>query len=211
MSHEQASELLPWLVNNSLAEAERDLVHAHAVSCVVCRRELHELENLRDSIANVSAATEIPAPDMRRINSRIDALIEKESRGQLLLSSIHEFFRSPWRFAFIAQTAVVAVLATVLLWPAADEPAFTTLTNPQALPEGQYVRVVFKPALPASELSSLLDTMNLTIVDGPSDRGVYTLRLSETLTTADREAVVADLSSNESVMFAQPVPGRVQR
>ncbi|MDH3553051.1 MAG: hypothetical protein OER22_10600, partial [Gammaproteobacteria bacterium] len=61
MSHEQASELLPWLVNDSLAEGERDLVHEHATSCVICRRELHELENLRDSISDVSAATAIPA------------------------------------------------------------------------------------------------------------------------------------------------------
>jgi len=211
ISHEQASELLPWLVNNSLAEAERDLVHEHASSCVVCRRELRELENLRDSISDASAATAIPAPDMRRINARIDALIEKESRGQLLLANIREFFRSPWRFAFAAQTAVVAVLAAVLLWPPADEPEFTTLTDPQTLPEGQYVRVVFKPTLPASDLSSLLDTMNLTIVDGPSDRGVYTLRLSATLTTADREAIVADLSSNDDVVFAQSVRNGGQR
>ena len=211
MSHEQASELLPWLVNNSLAEAERDLVHEHAASCVVCRRELHELENLRDSIADASAATEIPAPDMRRINARIDALIEKESRGQVLLSNIREFFRSPWRLAFAAQTAVVAVLAAVLLWPQIDEPEFTTLTDPQALPEGQYVRVVFKPTLPASDLSNLLDTMNLTIVDGPSERGVYTLRLAANPGTADRAAIVADLSSNDGVLFAQPVPSGVQR
>lgn len=211
MSHEQASELLPWLVNNSLAEAERDLVHEHAASCVVCRRELHELESLRDSIADASAATEIPAPDMRRINARIDALIEKESRGQLLFSNIREFLRSPWRFAFVVQTAVVAIFATVLLWPQADKPEFTTLTDQQTLPDGQYVRVVFKPTLAASDLSGLLDSMNLTIVDGPSDRGVYTLRLSASLTNTDREAIVADLSSNDGVMFAQPVSSGVQR
>ena len=211
MSHEQASELLPWLVNQSLAEGERDLVHAHATSCVICRRELHELENLRDSISDVSAATAIPAPDMRRINARIDALIEKKNQGQLLLANVRDFFRSPWRFAFAAQTALVVVLATALLWPQADEPEFTTLTDPQNLPEGRYVRVVFEPALPASELSSLLDAMNLTIVDGPSDRGVYTLRLSATLSAADRDAIVTDLSANDDVVFAQPVPSGVQR
>ncbi len=211
MSHEQASELLPWLINNSLAEGERDLVRAHATSCVICRRELHELENLRDSISDASTATTIPAPDMRRINARIDALIEKENRGQILLTKMREFFGSPWRIAFAAQTAVVVVLATVLLWPQVDEPGFTTLTDPQNLPDGQYVRVVFEPTLPASDLSRLLDTMNLTIVDGPSDRGVYTLRLSITLSAADRAAIVADLSSNDGVVFAQPVPSGVQQ
>lgn len=211
MSHEQASELLPWFINDSLAEEERDLVHEHATNCVICRRELNELENLRQSVSDASAATTIPAPDMRRINARIDALIEKENRGQLLLANVREFFYSPWRIAFAAQTAVVVVLATVLLWLQVDEPAFTTLTTPQNLPEGQYIRVVFEPTLPASDLSQLLDKMNLTIVDGPSNRGVFTLRLSTTLTTADRDAIVADLSSNEGIVFAQPVPDGVQR
>lgn len=210
MPHEQASELLPWLVNDSLPEGERNLVHEHATSCVICRRELDELENLRNSISGASINA-IPAPDMRRINARIDALIEKENRGQQLLANIRNFFSSPWRLAFAAQTAVIVILATVLFWPQVDKPEFTTLTDPQDLPDGQYVRVVFEPTLAASDLSSLLDTMNLTIVDGPSDRGVYTLRLSTTLSAADRTALVADLSSSDSVVFAQPVPGGVQR
>jgi len=211
MSHEQASELLPWLVNDSLAEDERDLVHEHATSCVICRRELHELENLCNSISNVSAATAIPAPDMRRINARIDALIANKNRGQILLAKMREFFGSPWRIAFALQSALVILLGTALLWPQTEEPAFTTLTAPESLSEGQYIRVVFEPTLPASDLSTLLDTMNLTIVDGPSDRGVYTLRLSTTRSAADLEAMLADLSSNGGVVFAQPVPGEVQR
>ena len=211
MSHEQAIELLPWLVNDSLAEGERDLVHEHATDCVICRRELFSLESLRDSISEVSAATAIPEPDMRRINARIDALIERENRGQILLAKMRQFFDSPWRIAFAAQSALVILLGTALLWPQTQEPAFTTLTAPENLPDGQYVRVVFEPTLPASDLSSLLDTMNLTIVDGPSDRGVYTLRLSTALSAADRDALLADLSFNDAVVFAQPVPSRVQR
>jgi hypothetical protein len=43
-SHEQARELLPWLVNDSLAANERTLVREHAKNCVICRKELAELE-----------------------------------------------------------------------------------------------------------------------------------------------------------------------
>lgn len=210
MSHEQASELLPWLVNNSLPEGERDLLREHAASCVICRRELRELENLRNSISDASAATTVPAPDMRHINARIDALIEKEGRGRRLLSNVRELFHSPLRIAVAAQAVLVVVLATLLLLPETDEPKFTTLTNPQTLPDGQYVRVVFEPALPASDMSTLLETMDLTIVDGPSARGVYTLQLSSDLSTTDRAAIVAELSSNDGVVFAQPVAGEMR-
>jgi len=211
MSHEQASELLPWLVNDSLAVVERNLVQEHATSCVICRRDLQELEGLRNSISDASAAAVIPAPDMRRINARIDAFIEKENRGQRMLANVREFFRSPWRFAFVIQTAFVVMLATILLWPQVDEPEFTTLTDPQTLPDGQYVRIVFEPTLAASDLSRLLDTMNLTIVDGPSDRGVYTLRLSTSLSAEERATVVVNLTSNDGVVFVQPVSGGARR
>lgn len=211
MSHEQASELLPWLVNNSLPESERDLLKEHATSCVICRRELRELENLRDSISEASAATTVPAPDMRHINARIDALIEKEGRGLRLWSNVREFFHSPLRIAVAAQAVLVVVLATLLLLPQADEPRFTTLADPENLPDGLYVRVVFEPTLPASDMSTLLDRMDLTIVDGPSARGVYTLQLTSDLSTSDRAAIVAELSSNDGVVFAQPVPSETRR
>jgi acyl dehydratase len=47
--------------------------------------------------------------------------------------------------------------------------------------------------------------MHLTIVDGPSGHGVYTLRLASPASEADRDALVASLLSNADVRFAQPV------
>ena len=50
MSHDECVELLPWLVNDSLQGRERQAVQAHATSCIICRRELAELEVLQHSI-----------------------------------------------------------------------------------------------------------------------------------------------------------------
>ena len=43
VSHQQAAELLPWLVNDSLDAGEKENVLEHALACVICRRELDEL------------------------------------------------------------------------------------------------------------------------------------------------------------------------
>ena len=203
-SHEQARELLPWLVNDSLAANERTLVREHAKNCVICRKELAELEQLRDSIGEVSGSIAIPAPDMRSINARIDALIEKENRGQVLISTLREFFASPWRMAFAAQTALLVVLATVLLWPQPDNAVFTTLTSTQDLSAGQYIRVVFDPDIGATELASMLDDPALTIVDGPSDRGVATLRITSPANDTELDSLLSDLLASPGVLFAQP-------
>ena len=61
---DEAIELLPWLVNDSLQPDEREVVQAHATSCVICRRELDELRALHQAIDSTAAVIETPAPDI---------------------------------------------------------------------------------------------------------------------------------------------------
>ncbi|MFQ5983348.1 MAG: hypothetical protein ACE5KS_08240, partial [Woeseiaceae bacterium] len=205
LSHSQAAELLPWLVNDSLDDEDKATVFEHARSCVICRRELASLEQLRDSIERASGQTPIPAPDMRNINARIDALVDRQNRGRPLISRLREFFESPWRVAFAAQTALLLVLAMVLLWPEPRDAQFEMLTQPQELPDGQYLRVVFSPDLAQAGLTELLHELELTIVAGPSSRGVYTLGGVNSLSVDDRDKLMTILQEDSEVLFAQPV------
>ncbi len=205
VSHEQAAELLPWLVNDSLVDKEKETVLEHAQSCVICRRDLDDLEQLRDSIMSVSSLELIPAADMRNVNARIDALIDKQNRGRVLIARLREVFVSPWQMAFVAQSVLLVVLASLLLWPGPRDAEFTTLTQPHHLPDGHYIRVVFSPELTQSEFIELLDNLELTIFDGPSSRGVYTLGVAKAMSVDDHDKLVVDLQGNPSVLFAQPV------
>ena len=211
VAHEQAMELLPWLVNNSLSDDERGAVLEHANNCVACRREMLQLENLRDSIKCLSRSELIPAPDMRNINARVDRLIERQNLGRRLLLWVGGFFERPWRTAYAAQTVLLVVLAAALLWP--DTPntpdnrnaEFRTLTQPRELAAGHYVRAVFSPELTTADLQVLLDDLELAIVDGPTDRGVYTLATGNSKAVEERDAALIDLSKSPGVLFAQPV------
>ncbi len=205
LPHEIAVELLPWLVNNSLVEDEREAVLEHARACVICRRELGALEQVRDSISQTSGALPIPAPDMRNINTRIDAWINRQSWVRNLWLRIGDSIEGSWRIAIAAQSILILVLASVLLWPVSENQEFTTLTQPDNLPDGRYVRLVFNPELAESEFSNLLDTFQLRLVEGPSARGVYTLGLVESLSVEDRENLMVSLQQDPRVIFAQPV------
>ena len=132
-------------------------------------------------------------------------LINRQNRGRELLSRLREVFDSPWRIAFAAQTVVLLVLATVLLWPEPRGGVFTTLTRPENLPDGQYVRIVFSPDLLLIELTTLLDEFDLMIVDGPSNRGVYTLSVANTISGQDSDMLASSLQDESSVLFAQSV------
>lgn len=205
LPHEHAMEMLPWLINDSLPGDERAAVLDHAQSCVMCRREMKSLEELRDSVSRLSSPVPIPEPDMRNINARIDKLINRQNWARRSVSWIGDFFASPWRVAYVAQTMLLVVLAAALLWPATRDTEYTMLTQASDLADGYYVRVVFSPDLAHSDLKELLDELELTVVAGPSDRGVYTLATENSFVITERDAALASLSKNRSVLFAQPV------
>ncbi len=205
VSHEQATEMLPWLVNDSLNADEKEGVLEHARSCVICRRDTEELERLRDSIADAKAS--IPAPDMRKINARIDALIDRRNWGRRLTAHAHRIFCSPWRIAFVAQSVLIVVLASFLLWPGADNGEFTTLTEPGYLPSGTNIRVVFSPELDGPDLTAFLNRFELAVVNGPSSRGVYTLGLADSMSLEDRDKLLMLLQGDPGLLFVQPVSG----
>lgn len=203
MSHEQAVELLPWLLNGSMDEDEQEKVREHALSCVVCRRELQALELINRFISDAAKSEPIPAPDMRRINARIDRWIEHRSGLRQWFSRWSDTVTNPWRLAFAAQTVLVIALAAMILWPASEEAEFTTLTQPRSLPDGRYLRVVLSPDTAVSELAGLLDDMELRVADGPTPRGVYTLAVPQPLTGDDRLRLLQRLQENPRVLFAQ--------
>ena len=205
VSHEQAAELLPWLINDSLDADEKAGVLDHARACVICRREMNELERLQELIVDASAS--MPAPDMRNINAHIDKLIDRQNWRQVLMFRAREMLQSPWHIAFLAQSVLIVVLASLILWPEAENGEFTTLTEPGDLPAGTYVRVVFSPEIARSEFLIFLERFELAIVDGPSSRGVYTLGLAPSMSLNDRDKLVLFLQGDPRVLFAQPVLG----
>ena len=205
ISHDAAIELLPWLVNDSLQGSEREAVRAHATSCIICRRELEQLEVLQKTIHAVE--DEAPVPDMRRINARIDAQLERESRGHNVLAGIRRFFESPWRAAFAAQSLALVAVAALWLQSGAGEPEFRTLSSTESLSTGHYLRVVFDPTLEQAAIDALLVGRGLDVAAGPSERGVFTLRFANAADEVDRAAVAETLRNDARVLFVQPVKG----
>jgi hypothetical protein len=201
-AHETALELLPWLVTGSLSGDEALVTREHALSCVICRRELEGLELLHNQIALTSEA---PAPDMRAINRRIDDLIDRRNGWRDALLRMRDFVRSPWRVAFVAQSVALLVLAVILLAPNPPQAEFITLSNPPALTETGFIRVVFSPDLDDQALSGLLSEYDLSIMDGPTERGVYTLGNNSPLGEQARGQLVTILQGRSEVLFAQTV------
>lgn len=197
LDHDTAYELLPWLANGSLAGAERDDVDAHARSCVVCRRELKELERLRHAVRNQPMVHVSAEGGLDRLERQLDR--EAARRPAANDAGFAPFFR----FAAVAAVGV-AVLGT-LLWLApqsANRSGYSTLAT-QAEGQRAQIDLVFDRQTAAEDIQALLMTVDGEIVAGPSELGRYGVRIrGGSATEAEIGAAVERLAHDPHVRFA---------
>jgi hypothetical protein len=197
LTHARAFELLPWLVNGTLAGPERDAVEQHARTCIACRRELKEQQALH-AAARARRTVDVSAEaGFDRLSSELDAAAAPRRRWQLRYATAAPFA--------VAAAAGVAVLA-VLLWftplPGLDADRYSTLATTPATSE-PLLDVVFADATTAAEMQALLDEIGGEIVAGPTSLGRYSVRVAKVRADdAQLRELLAGLGADPRVKFA---------
>jgi Putative zinc-finger len=193
--HRDIWELLPWLVNERLSEADCRRVEAHLRMCGACRDECAAQRQIYQAIAVNTAIEQMPTSGLNRLRQRIErtessaatesarAAEPSASAGSPLDRVRPAAGRRP-RAAAIA-ACVVAVAAAVGISPAihwqsprhGGSSPFYTVTTGESPQPGAVIRAVFAPTVTLSELQGLLDDAHLRIVAGPTEAGVYSLAM----------------------------------
>ena len=191
--HEYAMELLPWLVNGTLAGDERERVERHIKQCLTCRTELAEQTRLESLVRRQPVVPLAADASFERLRSRLD----KASRSRAPR-------RTMWAVAASATIAVAVglVMAVGLIDMERErgDGAYRTLSD--AAGPGPLIDVIFADGVREAEMRALLDELGAEIVSGPSrNLGRYTLRLPA---SADTDTVVRRLSDDTRIRFAGP-------
>lgn len=206
LPHTRAFELLPWLINGTLAGTEREAVEQHVRACMLCRRELKDQQRLHASVrarrtADVSAEAGFDRLD-RELGAQADAA------------------RPRWRVAYatasrfaLATAAGVAVLA-MLLWltplPNVDRDGYQTLATPPA--DATLVDIVFADETTAAQMRDLLAAIDGEIVAGPSRLGRYSVRVAnDPASDQQLDKLLRVLAADPRVRFAGPALTDVQQ
>ena len=181
--HDDVSALIPWYVNGSISELDRQRVDSHLRACGICRDDLLLEHRVYRAMAAETAIEYMPATSLKRLQARLDGLDDKpaasdrplveQPRGQVRRGT-------PWRGLAAASVAVLAValsLAAVDRWIQfrAKAPTYYTVTASQARSPDEVIRAVFSPTITLVELQSILDEAQLKIISGPTEAGVYSL------------------------------------
>jgi hypothetical protein len=230
-AHDHCWNMLPWYATGRLSAGDAQRIERHLEDCAACRAELAEQRELCMQIRRDEPVMLAPQASLQKMMARIDAGLpngpglddestrDSESTNESNNESTGTVVDFPkavnvkprsYRWLAIAaavQTVAIAFLLTLVGRQTADvmtAPRFTTLSNPApTLAGGAIMRVVFKPETPASELQSLLRSVDAQVVAGPTEAGVYTLRLERKPDEAD--AALARIRADGSVIFAEQI------
>jgi hypothetical protein len=198
IEHQRAFDLLPWLVNGSLASKERETLEEHLRNCLTCRRELKVQQRLRRAVRSQPAVHLSP-------QGGFDELARTLGRASLPAPP------TQWRFAPVARFAVAGIagvaLLALLFWLTStgrDDGGgvYRTLASPPA--GGAALDVIFAQSVTAAEMQALLDAIDGEIAAGPTDLGRYTVRLDDGDGSARLETALAVLRADARVRFAGP-------
>ena len=197
LDHNTVYELLPWLANGSLAAAEREGAELHVRTCIVCRRELKELERLRLAVRSQPTLHLSAEGGLNRLQRQLDR--EAARRPAPRDVGYAPFFR------FAAVASVGIAFLGVLLWLAPGIPnrtGYTTLATPPAAQRAQ-IDLIFNRETAVADIQALLQAVDGEIVAGPSELGRYGVRIhGGSATDTEVTALVEKLVHDPRVRFA---------
>ena len=203
IEHHEVSALIPWYVNETIAERDRRRVDAHISTCAPCRDDLLVQRRLCEAIEAQPALDYMPVASLKRLNARLDAMqAEGASSPPHAQPKNSPTSWRGWMAASIAAMAVAVALLAADRWAQFESrrPNYQTVTNSVPRPPGEVIRAVFSPTITLVELQTILDEAQLRIVSGPTEAGVYSLASNAALPVS---ASLALLRQHSTVRFAE--------
>jgi anti-sigma factor RsiW len=213
-AHREIAALMPWYINGSIGERDRQSVETHLEQCAGCRQELALERRIYEGMNAETAVEYMPAASLKRLQARLDGALVSASADQHEVQEPADA-RKPGRWSMPWQglaAASVAVAALVIGLSAAGHwgwfrahPAqadYYTVTTPASHAPGEVIRAVFAPSVTLVELQAILDEAQLRIVSGPTEAGVYSLAANSHRPVSSSLAL---LRGHAKVRFAESI------
>lgn len=226
--HQELSQLLPWYVNKTLHGSELKAVEAHLSVCLVCKRELVQLQKLAQAVTQEGSLDSAEQASFSRLKMRLHGQTQplqqqtqpeqhktpaatnvkrlSSAKKQRWISTV-----SIMRHPALAMAAALLLSITLLMPDYAGNDAqlgnnFRTLsdTQPETSLNSNEIRVVFAENVDQAQKNKILERVHGEIIDNPTAQGVYTVRLNNPIATKNPLDAVELLRKDNNVIFAEP-------
>ncbi|MBK9663076.1 MAG: zf-HC2 domain-containing protein [Nitrosomonas sp.] len=215
--HQKVWTLLPWSVNQSLDPVEQAIVNRHVKTCITCRIELNQQQQVFDKIQQAGILQQISHASFTRLQKRIETQpklddFAKPNEPEKVLK--HFPYQFLGFFKYIAVAASILLLAFPLMQDSLiDQPElkgdYRTLANPtEGERRNNMIRIVFATPSNPEQISAILSDVSGQIVKGPSPTGIYEVQIGDQQTNLQEvKDAVSRLQNNVRVIFAELAHG----
>lgn len=194
-----AAALLPWYVNDTLDDTERNLVHEHINACEDCRDNVELLSQVQRGVRTESPAPLVPAPRTEDLLAALDGTGRSHLPGN--------------RWHWLAAAAVVAMIGIAGILVIQRDGGvvapvrFETATSAPAVATINYVvELQFTDGVGEQERMAVFGALEASELVRPSDNGAYRVTLPlGTLSLTDLENFVQDIEARPEVSSAEVV------
>lgn len=215
--HQGVWELLPWYVNHSLEPTEQDIVKKHIKTCVTCRIELNQQQQVFEKMQQIDLLQQVSQISFAQLKKRIeerpkfDVSAEHDKPQKELKHFSHQLVN------FVKYTALAASLLLLalpfMLDSLIDKPElkgdYRTLANSvKGEQNNNFIRVVFADQSNPEQIEAILSSVSGHIVKGPSQNGIYEVQIGNQQTSSQEiKDAILHLRENTSVIFAELAHG----
>ncbi|PSJ17952.1 hypothetical protein C7H79_05385 [Nitrosomonas supralitoralis] len=218
--HQKIWDLLPWYINQSLGPVEHAIVKNHIKTCITCRIELNQQEQVFKEIQQADLLQQVSQASFAQLKKRIETQPELCSEKQYTApKSDLIFFPFQIRFlGFVKYTALAASLLLLaspfLLHSLFVQPemagSYRTLAAATESTDNtsNIVRIVFADHPDTEQIDVIVNSVSGHIVKGPSPNGVYEVQIGNHQTDSQQvNDAILRLRDHSSVIFAELAQG----
>lgn len=203
--HRQTWDMIPWLVNGSIAPLDRVQAEAHLATCADCRDELAFQSRLHAGLAAPVAGEFKCESGLAKLLSRID---EEDASGTVLQARSTAPHPTKWLVRSLAAVVLlqaVGIAALLSPWQGTEAPAYRTLSTPRPAAADAVVRFVPSPELPLGQVQRVLAANGLRIVDTNATGTIYSLARIDGRPAPSLDETIAELRRTHGVLLAEPI------
>lgn len=213
--HQKVWDLLPWFINRSLDATEQAIVENHIKTCVTCRIELNQQQQIYSTLQQADLLQQVSKASFSQLKKRI------KTEPAVTLVKGQKENEKPWKFSFPfpnwVQNAAFAAVLLLLISPLVfyswlEQPAiggeYRTLA--QSIDPGQFnrkskvIRVIFADEADKDQIKTVMDSLAGYKIDGPYVNGIYEVHInSEQANAHTITEVITQLRNDTSVFFAE--------
>ena len=196
----RAWEAMPWVLQDSATQKQRDWLQSHLAQCESCRAEFAQQNRLRRAVALPSDIVVDANVGLKHLLSRLDAPGQQDADHAT--RSGNRLSRALIAVVLI-QALGIGALSTQW-WSTGGNLPYRTLSQAPSPPAAGAIRVVPDAAMTLADWNALLRTLRLQVVSGPNAVGAYAVAPADSTSTSTAQAL-QQLRATRGIRLAEPV------